>query len=70
MYCDAISPQDIAEKIALMMSDAATRQRYRTKGIAHAREYRWDRSAKRLLEVLYGREGEPLPDLAEPVSAN
>ncbi|MFP3607336.1 glycosyltransferase, partial [Paraburkholderia sp. SIMBA_053] len=43
MYCDAMSAQDVAEKISLMMSDGAIRQRYRVKGMAHAREYRWDR---------------------------
>ncbi|MBN3761940.1 glycosyltransferase family 1 protein [Burkholderia sp. Ac-20365] len=69
MYCDAMSAQDIAEKISLMMSDGSIRQRHRAKGIAHAREYRWDRSAKKLLDVLYGKEAEPLSALAARASA-
>lgn len=69
MYCDATSAQDVAEKISLMMSDGAIRQQYRVKGMAHAREYRWDRSAKRLLDVLYGKESEPISELAARVSA-
>lgn len=63
MYCDAMSADDIAEKISLMMSQGGLRQRYRAKGMAHAREYRWDRSAKRLLELLYGKESEPMSEL-------
>jgi glycosyltransferase involved in cell wall biosynthesis len=64
MYCDATSAEDIAEKISLMMNNSALRQQYREKGIAHAREYRWDYSAQRLLDVLYGNESEPLSELA------
>jgi glycosyltransferase involved in cell wall biosynthesis len=70
MYCDATSADDIAEKISLMMSYGALRQRYREKGMAHAREYRWDRSAKRLLDVLYGKETEPLSELTPRPSAS
>lgn len=69
MYCDAHSPQDIAEKITLMMTDGEVRQRYRAKGIAHAREYRWERSAERMLAILYGETSEPLAELAPSASA-
>jgi len=69
MYCDALSTPDIADKIALMMSHGAIRQQYRAKGIAHAREYRWDRSAKKLLDVLHGKESEPQGELAARASA-
>lgn len=69
MYCDATSADDIAGKISLMMSDAGIRQHYRMKGTAHAREFRWEYSAQRVLEILYGRAGDPLPDLMPSASA-
>jgi glycosyltransferase involved in cell wall biosynthesis len=69
MYCDPTSARDIAEKISLMMSDKALRQDYRAKGLLHAREYRWERSARRLLEILYGRASGPVSDLAAGVAA-
>jgi glycosyltransferase involved in cell wall biosynthesis len=62
MYCDATSAEDIAEKIALMMTQSALRQGYRAKGKAHAQAYRWDRSAKKLLDVLYGKEPTLAPE--------
>jgi glycosyltransferase involved in cell wall biosynthesis len=69
MYCDAMSVADMTEKIALMMTHSAIRQQYRAKGMAHAREFRWDRSAKRLLDVLYGKESEPVSEMSARVSA-
>ncbi|MET3229746.1 UNVERIFIED_ORG: glycosyltransferase involved in cell wall biosynthesis [Burkholderia sp. 1263] len=69
MYCDATSVDDIAEKISLMMTDEALRQRYRAKGLLHAREYRWDRSAQKLLDILQGRASDSLASLAPNVSA-
>ncbi|ACC72867.1 glycosyltransferase family 1 protein [Paraburkholderia phymatum] len=69
MYCDAMSVADMAEKISLMMTHSAIRQQYRAKGMAHAREYRWDRSAKRLLDLLYGKESEPVSEMSARVSA-
>ncbi|AXE91933.1 glycosyltransferase family 4 protein [Paraburkholderia sp. DD10] len=69
MYCDATSVDDIAEKISLMMTDDALRQRYRAKGLLHAREYRWDRSAQKLLDILQGRASDSLASLAPNVSA-
>jgi glycosyltransferase involved in cell wall biosynthesis len=52
MYCDALSVDDIADKVAQMMGDAALRESWRVRGRAHARTFRWDRSARRLLDVL------------------
>jgi glycosyltransferase involved in cell wall biosynthesis len=69
MYCDANSADDIADKIARMMSDVELRQHYRRLGAAHAREFRWERSAQKVLEILYGRTGDRLPDLAPRASA-
>jgi glycosyltransferase involved in cell wall biosynthesis len=52
MYCDAYSVADIAHKITNMMGDANLRDRYRLLGREHARQYRWDVSARALLGVL------------------
>ncbi len=54
LYCDARSSDDIAAKISLMMSDNELQQRFREKGLRHAQQYRWDRAASKLLQVLYG----------------
>lgn len=70
MYCDSSSADDIAEKLSLMMSDAEMRQHYRTKGVAHAREFRWEHSAQKVLEILYGRAGDRLPELAPRASVS
>ncbi|MGV2288062.1 glycosyltransferase family 1 protein [Trinickia sp. YCB016] len=69
MYCDASSARDIAEKVSQMMSDEGLRRDYRAKGLAHAREYRWERSARRLLEILYGQASGRQYDLAPSASA-
>lgn len=52
MYCDAYSVEDIASKLVQMMSDAALRTAYRALGREHARGYRWEFSARALLDVL------------------
>jgi glycosyltransferase involved in cell wall biosynthesis len=70
MYCDAASADDIAAKISQMMSDAELRQRHRTIGLLHAREFRWERSAQKVLEILYGHTGDRLPDLAPRASVS
>jgi glycosyltransferase involved in cell wall biosynthesis len=70
MYCDATSAEDIADKISSMMSDAELRQQYRMKGIAHAREFRWEYSAQKVLEILYGRAADRLPELAPSASVS
>jgi len=70
MYCDATSAQDIAEKITLMMTQSTLRQGYRSKGKAHAQAYRWDKSAKKLLDVLYGKENTPAPEWAPRTSVS
>jgi glycosyltransferase involved in cell wall biosynthesis len=70
MYCDATSADDIAEKISLMMSDTEIRQHYRKKGRAHACEFRWEYSAQKVLEILYGRADDRLPELAPRASVS
>ncbi len=54
MYCDALSVEDIAAKISLMMGDEMLRKWHRDRGLSHARTYRWDRSARELLRILKG----------------
>lgn len=70
MYCDATSADDIAEKISRMMNDAELRHRHRTMGLLHAREFRWEYSAQKVLEILYGTTGDRLPDLTPSASAS
>jgi glycosyltransferase involved in cell wall biosynthesis len=70
MYCDATSPDDMAEKIERMMSDAELRQRYRMAGLAHAREFRWERAAQKVLEILSTQTGERLAELTPRASAS
>ncbi|MFM0340769.1 glycosyltransferase family 4 protein [Paraburkholderia fungorum] len=70
MYCDATSADDIAAKISQMMADTELRQRYRTMGVTHAREFRWEYSARKVLQLLYGHAGEQLSDLAPGASAS
>ncbi|WP_421031687.1 glycosyltransferase family 4 protein [Paraburkholderia kururiensis] len=52
MYCDARSVEDIARKIARMMSDKALRETWRARGREHAKRFRWDAAARELLDVL------------------
>ncbi|MBB5444745.1 MULTISPECIES: glycosyltransferase family 1 protein [unclassified Paraburkholderia] len=70
MYCDATSADDIAAKIAQMMSDADLRQRYRGAGLLHAREFRWECAAQKVLEILDVKTGERLAELTPRASAN
>ena len=58
---DATSARDIADKISLMMTDDSLRATVpRAKGMRHAREYRWDRSAQKLLDILYGQASDSI----------
>jgi glycosyltransferase involved in cell wall biosynthesis len=52
VYCDACSVEDIADKVAQLMGDAALRDTLRARGREHARHFRWERSARQLLDVL------------------
>ncbi|WP_415872551.1 glycosyltransferase family 4 protein [Burkholderia ubonensis] len=52
MYCDAWSVDDIAVKVTQMMTDHVTRESLRARGLARARDFRWDVSARQLLDVL------------------
>lgn len=54
LYCDAASADDIAQKIAQMLGDENLRTHYREAGLQHARQYRWDRAARDLMDILNG----------------
>lgn len=68
MYCDPTSADDIAAKIEQMMSDAHLRQRHRVLGLQHARQFRWEQSARKLLEVIYDESGVLMHELAPRAS--
>jgi len=70
MYCDAASADDIAAKISRLMNDAQLRQRHRAMGLVHARQFRWEYSAQKALEILYGTTGDRLSDLTPSASAS
>jgi glycosyltransferase involved in cell wall biosynthesis len=61
MYCDARSVEDIARKIAQMMSYKALRETWRMRGRAHAKHFRWDVAARELLDVLEREAGTNVP---------
>lgn len=51
LYVDPHSPQDIAEKVALVVEDADLRRRLVERGLARAREFSWRRTAEATLQV-------------------
>ncbi|HEX7932906.1 MAG TPA: glycosyltransferase family 1 protein [Paraburkholderia sp.] len=69
LYCDAMSADDIAGKIAVMMTDKELRQRYRERGLARAREFRWDVTAETVLGILKGQAGKRLSGVPASASA-
>lgn len=52
MYCDPYNPTDIADRIRLMVSDRAVRQRYCTAGHSVATQYDWDATAEQLATLM------------------
>ncbi|MFP3565393.1 glycosyltransferase family 4 protein [Paraburkholderia sp. SIMBA_030] len=52
VYCNAHSVEDIADKVEQLMGDASLREACRARGREHARHFRWERSARQLLDVL------------------
>jgi len=49
---DPLSPQDIAEKMALALSDKLFRDRLKTYGLNQARNFTWNECAKRAINAL------------------
>jgi len=52
IFCDPYNPEDIAEKIRLVITDEALRERLREKGLEHAKRFTWERCAKKTLSVI------------------
>jgi len=52
LYCDPQSPQDIADKIKMMMSNPKLREKYRAMGISHASMYTWEKCARETLDLI------------------
>ncbi len=52
LYCDPHSPEDIAEKLVLLMEDEALRTSLRRKGLERAKRFTWEACAQKTLEVL------------------
>ncbi len=58
LYCDPHSPQDIADKIQQLMSNAELRETLRRKGLERANTFSWDTCARETLAVLERVVGE------------
>ncbi|MED3664722.1 glycosyltransferase family 1 protein [Geobacillus stearothermophilus] len=52
LYIDPYSPEDIAEKIKLLLSDDKLRKELRRKGLERAKMFSWEKCAKETLEVI------------------
>jgi glycosyltransferase involved in cell wall biosynthesis len=51
-YCDPYDPEDIAEKICLMMTNDNLRNEFREKGLSQARLYTWEKCARATLSTI------------------
>jgi glycosyltransferase involved in cell wall biosynthesis len=54
LYVDPYSPEDIAEKIKLLLSDDKLREELRRKGLERAKMFSWEKCAKETLKVIEG----------------
>ena len=52
LYCDPHDPQDIADKLVLLMEDEALRTSLRQKGLERAQRFTWEACAQKTLAVL------------------
>jgi glycosyltransferase involved in cell wall biosynthesis len=52
LYCDPRNPQDIADKIKIMMSDTKLREELRAKGLLHSKRYTWEKCARETLSAI------------------
>jgi len=58
LYCNPASPEDIANKIRMVMNNASLRQELKAKGIANAQRFSWERCALdvvKMIERIYCR---------------
>lgn len=61
LYVDPYDENDIADKMRSMLSDPALRSRYRQKGLDHVKQFTWERTAQRFVEVMEMAQQEPRP---------
>jgi len=52
LYCDPYSPEDIAEKISLLIADPSLREELRHKGRKRARQFSWEKCARETFAVI------------------
>ncbi|MDO7908393.1 glycosyltransferase family 1 protein [Paenibacillus sp. JX-17] len=52
LYCDPNSPQDIADKIQLLMSDSMLREQLSRQGLKQAQSFSWEKCTRETLAVL------------------
>jgi glycosyltransferase involved in cell wall biosynthesis len=52
LYCDPYSPEDIANKIQMLMNDANLRESLRQKGLERAKQFSWEKCARETLAVI------------------
>lgn len=51
-YCDPADPATLAQAIQAVLQDDTLRQRMRSEGAAHARQFLWSRTARQVLNAL------------------
>jgi len=51
LYFNPLNPQEIAEKISLGITDQILRNELRQKGLVKAREFTWQKTARKMLDV-------------------
>jgi glycosyltransferase involved in cell wall biosynthesis len=52
LYCNPRSPQDIADKIKMMMGDEALRKELRSRGFSRIKNFTWEKCTKETLSVI------------------
>lgn len=52
LYCNPHCPEDIAKKIALMMSDDDLRAKFRQKGLERAELFTWEKCARETMKLI------------------
>lgn len=52
LYCNPHSPEDVANKIRILMNDGALRQSLQQKGLERAKQFTWEKCARETLVVI------------------
>ena len=51
LYCDPYDPDDIAKQLGLLLGSKAARDEFRAAGLSRAREWTWEKAARRMNEI-------------------